>query len=551
MKVPLRREWLLLGAVAVMWVVSWYLINGYAFPEEDQAIHNSYIVHAGDPTLLTRDLTVANVVYHPSLLWPALAFLLKLLPIEPLYLIIHALSVFAMLLAVRWWAIGIVGDRPGARRAGLIAPLLVLVSHNTLAAIPMMDHLVLPRSMMAGVLFFALGAASRARFALAYALCGAAFTVHATTATHAAFLVFCISLGLRTPWKRLLLSPLWFIALASPLLLQILLHEKASGVPFPPPTEWVELQRLLVEFHHIISRFDSWPVLIPLIAPLVVTIRWRMWAPLAVFAGVVAFSATGYVLIEKLGVPIAFQLHMQEITRFLPYCGAVVVAAWFVRALDGEAHIAGPVLAGAALITGYAEVEYAALAWLVVERLFAEKLPFTGRAWSPRAWTLVAATVAITAFGRWHVERPNVDIAGRDMMAWAKANLPKDALVVIPLDWGPEMHFRHLAERAIFVSLKDGSESTFSLDATREWMRRVVALCKCDAFNVDLDVYDPRAEFIEHMQARYKTIDEAHLRELAREFGVTHAVTRADRELALPVLYSDAEYKIFALNRSD
>lgn len=544
----MRRDWLLLAAVSVMWVVSWYLINGYAFPEEDQAIHNSYIVNAGDPTLLTRDLTVANVVYHPSLLWPALAFLLRLFPLEPLYIVIHVLSVFSMLLAVRWWAIGVAGESPHARRAGLIAPLLVLVSHNTLAAILMMDHLVLPRSMMAGVLFFALGAASRSRFALAYALCGAAFLVHATTATHAAYLVFCVSLGMRAPWKRVLLTPLWFVALASPLILQILLTKKASGVPFPPPVEWFDLQGLLVGFHHFISWFDSWPVLIPLIVPLIVAIRWRMRAPLAVFAGVVVFCALGYVLIERMGLPIAFQLHMHEITRFLPYCGAVVVAAWFVRALDGEAHIAGPVLAGAALITGWWQIEMVALAWIVVERLFAKKLPGTGRTWTPPAWILVVATVAITAWGRWQVQRPTVDMTGRDMMAWAKTNLPKDALVVIPPDWGPEMHFRHLAERAIFVTLKDGSESTFSLDATNEWMRRVVALCKCDAFKVDPEEWDPRSKFLELMQDRYKHIDEAHLLELARTFGVTHAVTRADRELALPLLYSDQEYKVFALD---
>jgi hypothetical protein len=49
------------------------------------------------------------------------------------------------------------------------------------------------------------------------------------------------------------------------------------------------------------------------------------------------------------------------------------------------------------------------------------------------------------------------------------------------------------------------------------------------------------------LDAAYRSVPDEHLRELAREYGATHAVLYATTRTSLPELFANEQYRIVAL----
>ena len=214
-------------------VAAWFLINGYHFGLQDQSIHLPYLMRAVDPSFLRGDPLVDASTYHPSFFWKFQALCVPYVSVESLYLGIHVLSVAAMLAGTAALAQALLDGKQG-QWAAMVAPCLVLLSKPTIAAIRMMDSMVLNRTVVLGPHLFALALAIQRRYLAAFAVVGLAFLVHPTTSLHVAFLIWVAALCDGERRRDALLGPLLCMAVASPLLLFMLSHRSLSGVPFPP-----------------------------------------------------------------------------------------------------------------------------------------------------------------------------------------------------------------------------------------------------------------------------------------------------------------------------
>ena len=116
---------------------------------------------------------------------------------------------------------------------------------------------------------------------------------------------------------------------------------------------------------------------------------------------------------------------------------------------------------------------------------------------------------------------------------FCRAQLPEDALVVVPPLAG---RFRLVAERSILVDFK-----VFPHHADiGEWRRRMT-----DCHGATEKAGFPAAL---EMDLRYRQMADSRLFELARRYGVSHAVLYRATETEFPVLYEDASFHLVKIS---
>jgi hypothetical protein len=558
-------DWRLQLGVLVTFTCAWFVINGYAFGIIDHSIHLGFLLRELDPSLLKGDPLIDAASHHPSLFWKLQVPLARLMSVELLYALVHTASVMLVLAGTASLARALYPG-PHAEWVATLAMLAVLIPRN-FAGIPLMDDLVLNRTVSLGPLLFALLLGVRRRYAAAFLLTGAVFLIHPTTAVHAAILLWFAALFDRERRLAVVTGPLLCMLAASPLLVPMLRQGAATGVPFPPPEDWVLLTRVLVSWHHYPRDWPSyvWLQLLVPVVLLALALRSRRSRPVEAYLCGIAFTCVlGALGTEVLRLPTALHLHLLETLRFLPYLAAIWGAAWVVETwpAPGERRLPGwgPVLLYFGFATTLVWVAFAGMLWLLLLRPSSRE-PSRPR---PLHWLVglgVAAAPLVFAL-RIHVYespprfRPSVDMyTGGRLMAWVDQHLPKDALVVLPPffhDW--DVAFRYGARRATFTTFKDGAEGSFSLAFMRDWKQRMEALCGCRPFEALATRQDaPWEERVlrlrEVIKQGYQSADATRLRELNVRYGATHAVFEAsdDTNPGLPLLYSDDEFKLYQL----
>ena len=184
----------------------------------------------------------------------------------------------------------------------------------------------------------------------------------------------------------------------------------------------------------------------------------------------------------------------------------------------------------------------AALAVIVIAR----RWPLPSRAVLARAGRRPEALIGIalacatslavsTGFRTSNLLNPAVDADEHGLFTWARRTRP-DALFLTPPDLET---FRLHAGRAIVV---DWKSTPILSEELLEWYRRISMVAGRDVQSFDDAI------------AGYGQIDEGRVERLRREFGIEYVVTRrgepADRPLALPVVFSDDRYVVYAASDS-
>jgi hypothetical protein len=553
-----------LGVLAVF-VCAWFLINGYSFGIFDHSIHLAFLLRELDPSLLKGDPLIEAAANHPSFFWKLQAPLARVMPVELLYALIHLVSVVLMLAGTASLARALYPG-PHAEWVGTLAMLAVLIP-QTHAGIPLLDELVLNRTVSMGPLLFALVLGVQRRYAAAFLLTGAVFLIHPTTAVHAAILLWFAALFDKERRRAVLTGPLWCMLAASPLLVPMLRHGAAAGVPFPPPEDWVLLTRILVSWHHYPSNwhFSTWLQLLVPVVLLALALRARRSRPVEAYLCGVAFTCVlGVLGTEILHVPTALHLHLLETLRFVPYLAAVCGAAWVLETWPAPGERRLPGLAPALLYLGFATIQLwlafagllAVLAWRPASREPPRRLGFKWLVGLGVAAVPIVFAYRVIFYGEFTLFIPNLEThKGWRLMTWADQNLPKDALVVLP----PVFHerdpaFRYGARRATFTTFKDGAEGSFNLAFIREWRQRMEVLCGCQPFEALATPHErPWFRRVRDVKKAlmwgYRAADTERLRALGTRYGATHVVFEAGHGmgLELPLLYSDDEYKLYRL----
>ncbi|RKH33027.1 hypothetical protein D7Y13_00875 [Corallococcus praedator] len=554
-------------AVLALFTCTWFVINGYSFGIVDHAIHLGFLLRELDPSLLKGDPLIEAAANHPSFFWTLQVPLVRHVPVEVLYAVVHIASVALMLAGTSALARALYPGRY-SEWVATVAMLSVLIPRSY-AGIPMLDELVLNRTVSLGPLLFALVLGVKRRYGAAFVLTGLVFLIHPTTAIHAAILLWFAALFDREKRLAIVTGPLLCMLAASPLLVPMLRQGAAAGVPFPPPDEWVLLTRVLVSWHHYPRDWTA-VVWLQLLVPLVVlglSLRAHRSRPVEAYLCGVAFTCVlGVLGTEVLHLPTALHLHLLEVLRFVPYLAAVCGAAWLLETWPAPGERKLPGVAAALLYLGFStvqlEVSFPAMLAVFLLRPAARTPPRPmGLRW-PVALGVIAAPLILAIRIYYFKVPPNflprLDMyKGWRMMAWSEQHLPKDALVVLPPffhEW--DLAFRFGAKRATFTTYKDGAEGSFSLAFMLDWKQRMEALCGCQPFDVLATRDNGGKTWEERVNAMravlkqgYQNSDAARLRGLGSRYGATHAVFEAT-DPAHPeftLLYSDDEYRLYQL----
>ncbi|HEX2688708.1 MAG TPA: hypothetical protein VHN14_18930, partial [Kofleriaceae bacterium] len=555
----------------------------------DHAVHLPFLLRTLDPSYLVGDPAVDALAHHPTLFWDLQAPLTSWISIEDLYVVIHIASLAALYAGARSLGRALFPGNQGSWAAA-ITPALVVIGHLTLAGIVSMDAQVLNRTVSLGPLLYALTLGARGAHLRGFAVAGLTFWIHPTTALHGVVLLWCGVWVPRAAHRRIraaILGPLVFLIAASPLIVKMASHRSTSGVPFPGPPEWWEFVHLNMYFH--IYPFDMPWIVGPfvLLYGLVFFAVGRRFVPSAARAyliGIGVCCAAGFVGTGLFRIPQAVFLHLWESIRFLVFIAAACCAAWVASSWHGawnrRARVASALFALAFamdlpfLVAWWQYSPWVHHGFAVTSLVVCCALAYVARNAStappprPPPWWLGSGLVAAVALLHLVVGpsdarpaltslhpgviQPRFLDAPEDVAleSWCRVHLPADALVVLPLEWSTLIHFRYGARRAVFVTLKDGPESVFSLDHNQEYRRRVEAVCDCKPFA--LARYGDHAgrdrlfmEFdVIKQGVQRMTGDRA--RRLFREFGVTHIVAAASQPLVDlgEIVYRDRQYVV-------
>jgi hypothetical protein len=572
----------------------WFAIWGYNFGWSDNAIHVSFITAASDETLFPGDPLIEAARHHPELLRSLLAPLADAVALEWIFLALQLVSLAAMLCGVRALTLA-AGADPGARLQAWLGALMASNALDTLAGIKTFEWFFFHRNLVIGPLLWALALGLRGRFVPAFLVAGAIFNLHPTSGAHGAILLFSGALLQAGRWRDIGLGALAFVAAALPLVWVIASQGAAAGVDYPAPDAWWQLNRLQVYFHHFPLDWtyeDHWQhLLAPLALATASALALRSRAVLGYVLGTVVTCAVGVVGVELLRHPIFVQLHIFQITRFLPFLGFGCGAAWALRAWRRE-RLAGVTVMAALLLMALGQAAWITIAVtalaVVIElrgrraeaRRIARDSVTERRAHRAPAWLTPALLVLMTVaqlvkfdgaalWGRWSIQTTLAQLPDHDVMVWSRKHLPPDAVVAIPpYFWSPLTSFRYVARRAIVATYKDGGEVSFSEEYAREWRARIEALCRCEPFRDlgrDASLYDEWVRRRRLILDGYRTADAARFRALRERHGATHAVVEkraiddddtgvwsADAgapvtQPSLPVVYDGPRFRVYRI----
>jgi hypothetical protein len=575
------REAATVAALTVVFV----LARGYGFGIDDHAIHLAFIERARDPGFLPGDPMLAMAAKHPSVYFPLIAMLSDWMPVEAVYLVGYLASVFAMLLGLRMLARSL-WPGPAAGWVTVFALAGAFVVRSVAGGIDNFDAIFLPRVLALGPLLFALALCVRGMPLRAFALTGIVFLVHATTASHAALLIWVACL-FRAPadLRTLFLGPVVFLLAASPLLAMMAMAG-AAGIPTPAPSDWIDAVKLHYPRHHFEAPFifalhalsASFAVLIGILSSPSPATR-RLLAGFLV--GAWLLFAAGLIGNNLLRSPHTIQLHVFQAGRLLDCVALVALGGWTYACFRRSAVVGALSLVPTAAYVFSTWLNHlysiselpASLHYLLMSSLLLLLLvggmmmtfvlralrtaeatgPLGGQRAAPHpviaiAFCALAIGVAVTNSGA-TLDYQGSKLSGHRLMRWADAKLPADAVVVVPpYLTQPIVAFRHYGRRRILGAWKDGGEGTFDLDFQMQWvayMRDVFDLPK----SVKARDYGKLLAGVNH---DYQTKHAEDFRRIARRYGATHLVREAASvPLPFPELYRDEAYVLYRITQTD
>jgi hypothetical protein len=273
-------------------------------------------------------------------------------------------------------------------------------------------------------------------------------------------------------------------------------------------------------------------------------------------------------VIERLPHHLAPQTFLETLVFKMLLLWVAFVLLWMIAPRDaGWRRLAGFVLGAAVIaavgwllsaLTAPFEAVYTALMRFYWFRLVDAMLPLgvalgslhwiaSLRRIEPAAanvWLGLAAGIALLHLAGYAVDRPfptrpRADrenkvpdySAWRHVCNWVKRNTPHDALFLTPR--APQS-FRWYSGRGEVVNYKDLPQDALTM---LEWKRRMLAVHGAPPDSV------PPRKWLKSLTERTPE----QLRELGRTYDATYVVTESDPPLALPCLYRNEAYAVYAL----
>lgn len=542
--------------------ISSLLVTGYLIYSSNQALQIPLVFKLNEPTLYPNDPFGDTLPYYSSMLWRVIALLVRVIPLEPLLLILF--------LAERLLVIYAAG-----KLAQTFAPKSQLASVGAMALFALAIEPILGSGTIVptsfeqtglSIPFFLLATASLYRFHPFWCAVWTAigFNLNSMYGTYALTYfgaVFLLDSSYLKAWKKWLLAFGLFLILASPAILLTLsaftrnatdnsLWLIASEVRFPYhlyPLTWNK------------AVFGRFALLIILLLALLYQNRHRMpklfkhsaiWAGVGIFWLVYAFFAA---YIAK--SPSMIVMHPARGTD-LWYCFAATALVstsavkleetkgWQRRALLAAAF------AGSILIWNPIIGPYIIAVGLIALILHPISYYLLCKVSPNRVAILLALWVLLVGLQNFQgrlsktksietalINRPAPSV--EQVAKWANANTSSDAVFLVDPAWDD---FRGLAKRPVFVTWKDGSAILWDRSYVKAWVERLQAL--------GIDITQPgftEQKGRQKLKSLYQKLSDRDVKLLKSRFPVNYWITPAKKASQFPSVFENKSYKILEI----
>ena len=165
---------------------------------------------------------------------------------------------------------------------------------------------------------------------------------------------------------------------------------------------------------------------------------------------------------------------------------------------------------------------------------------------------LIGSNIGRKTMVYFKLDEPAIHIA-----EWAKRNTSRESVFLIPIhNAGGWSRFRHLSQRNVFVTLKDGTAWSYAPWFADEWLRRIKALGLYESLGLDeksfkigdwLGVYTQDAKY--YIDA-YDKVDEKKVEALRRLYKIDYWITRATVKTRYPKVYEHSGWQVLRVNDS-
>jgi len=141
-----------------------------------------------------------------------------------------------------------------------------------------------------------------------------------------------------------------------------------------------------------------------------------------------------------------------------------------------------------------------------------------------------------------------------EIARWARAHTPPDSVFLVPLYSDAEgwYQFRHLSQRSVFVTRKDGSTWTFAPHYAREWKARMRAAGLFEVADLNETTYrigawvplGTRRHDQDIFRRASNRLDDAHVRQIAQRYRIDYWIVPTDTPTRFPIVHKHGRWKV-------
>ncbi|MBD1834260.1 hypothetical protein H6F61_16550 [Cyanobacteria bacterium FACHB-472] len=544
------------------------LQTGYAVFVQNQSLQIPVVHFINNPSLYPNDPFGATLAYYSSTLWYVVAFLNRIIPLEPLLLALFLLERFLLIYAT-------------GRLAQSFAPKSKLAMVGAMAILALAMTPIIGSGTVVenyfeqtgfSIPFFLLATASFYKerpfwwaiwLAIGFNL-NSMYGVYTITYLGA---VFILDSTYRKAWKKWLSFFGLFLILASP---AIYLTAAAFGREAIDKQLWLAASKFRFP-HHLYplswekTSLAKFGILIGLLIAILYQNRTKvekLFKHSAIWAGVsVLWVLYAYVAAYIAKSPSMIVMHPGRATD-LWYCFAgialVCVCAMQLEASKGKARwILAAIVFGASILIWHQPVG----AYFIAVCLLALTLRpiwyfLLGRGSSNRVALLLTIVVLLTSLNSFRhrlsqtgsfeaalIKRPASSI--EEVTNWASVNTPLDAQFLVEFTSDPDIpgweEFRGLAKRPVFVTWKDGSAILWDRTYAHAWVERFQAL--------GFDVTKEDSENAKSkLQSLYAQLRDEDIKRLQSRFKLDYWVVPVQHSSEFPIAFKNQSYKVLKVN---
>jgi hypothetical protein len=160
-------------------------------------------------------------------------------------------------------------------------------------------------------------------------------------------------------------------------------------------------------------------------------------------------------------------------------------------------------------------------------------------------------TIRVSKYGNWWgiPSAPAYEIA-----RWARVHTPPDTVFLVPLYSDSEgwHQFRHLSQRGVFGTRKDGTAWTFAPAYAREWIARMRAAGLFEAAGLNEATYrigawvefgTLRADADIFRRANHR-LDDARVQQIAQRYRIDYWIVPLDKPTRFPTVHTHKGWKV-------